>query len=163
MDTEAARCRDCVFHPRQGTSGKPMWGCDYLILTGKMRGCSSDHCIRYLKRTAKIDKEYQRGKWEVQEGYKAYILEQYAYPGKPIPTPLPSAAPHETPGKANPQEAARKSAEERMQDSNRRYYESHRDEIAKRNRQYREKHREAIRAYNREYNRKKKERESENV
>ena len=50
-----------------------------------------------------------------------------------------------------------------MQASSRRYYESHRDEIAKRNRQYREKNREAIRAYNREYNRKKKEREAENV
>ena len=61
------------------------------------------------------------------------------------------------------QEAARKSAEGRMRASRRRYYESHRDEIAKRNRQYREKHREAIRVYNREYNRKKKEREAENV
>ena len=162
MGTEAPKCRDCAFHPRD-TYGTSLWGCDYLILTGKPRGCSSEHCTRYLKRTAKIDREYQRGKWEVREGYKAYILEQYAYPGKPIPTPVPSAAPHETPGKANPQEAARKSAEERMQDSNRRYYESHRAEIAKRNRQYREKHREAIRAYNREYNRKKKEREAGNV
>lgn len=162
MDTEAARCRDCAFHSRN-TYGTPIWGCDYLILTGKPRGCSSDHCIRYLKRTAKIDREYQRGKWEVREGYKAYILQQYAYPGKPVQTPFVPAAPHPAPRVIQPQKAPKKSTEERMQDSNRRYYESHRDEIAKRNRQYREKHREAIRAYNREYNRKKKERESENV
>lgn len=162
MGAEADRCRDCAFHSRN-TYGTPVWDCDYLILTGKPRGCSSDHCIRYLKRTAKIDKEYQRGKWEVREGYKAYILQQYAYPGKPVPTPFVPAAPHAAPRVAQPQKAPKKSTEECMQASSRRYYESHRDEIAKRNRQYREKHREAIRAYNREYNRKKKEREAENV
>ena len=152
------RCRRCVFRGRSNSNTSTVInGCDYILLTGKMRGCSVEGCIRYLERSAAVDRLYRVNK------HKQFPLMELAYPGSPIPTPAEEVAQAAEQQPVDGTELMRRllNKERRAREAKRSYYEKNKERIRQRSRQYQQEHREERKAYLREYKRKKRKEKQE--
>lgn len=147
-----ARCRSCVFKGRSnGNTGTAINGCDYILLTGKMRGCTVEGCIRYLPESAAVDRLYKVNK------HKQFPLMELAYPGVPVATPAEEVAQAAEQQPIDGTELMRRlmNKERRAREAKRSYYERNKERLRAKSRAYQQEHREERKAYLREYKRKK--------
>lgn len=171
-------CRKCAFRARRGTSGAPMYNCDYLYYTGKMRGCAAgEGCTRFIEATPEIDRAAMRASRE--PGYEKrrkrsplyHLAEQF--PNEP--TPVRYQAPQkireagELPAQKRAQIAAElrgepapgaekkflhrnnPQSEQTEKERRRRYYLKNREKIRERNQRWKREHPEKQREYSERY------------
>ena len=118
------RCPECVFRARRGTSGTPTHTCEYILMTGKMRGCSAENCTRFVQSTPELERRIEAHSKARVKDLDYWPLADLAVAGMPD---------QDKPGRRvrprkilTPEERAA-----RKKEQNRRYREKHREQIRK--------------------------------
>ncbi len=148
------RCPECVFRARRGTSGTPTHTCEYILMTGKMRGCSAENCTRFVQSTPELERRIEAHSKARVKDLDYWPLADLAVAGMPD---------QDKPGRRvrprkilTPEERAA-----RKKEQNRRYREKHREQIRKQQQTWYRNHREHAAEYDRAYRKRKKEEKQE--
>lgn len=141
------QCQECVFRARRGTSGTQTHTCEYILMTGKMRGCSAENCTRFVQSTPEMERR-------IEAHNKARVKDLDYWPLADLAAEMPA---QDKPRKIlTPEERAA-----RKKEQNRRYREKHREQIRKQKQTWYRNHREHAAEYDRAYRKRKKEENQE--
>ena len=160
---EEIKCEKCIFRARPGTGGKPSYKCEFILLTGKMRGCDVENCTRFMEATPELEKYVESFQQARAKNLEVWPLAFLIEDGAPEQVGTQKQKPKKKQKKAlslEDLEALRLRDEEKAQkrrEQCRRYYESHRQQMRDKKKEWYRNNRERALEYDKAYRAKKKE------
>ena len=161
---EEIKCEKCIFRARPGTGGKPSYKCEFILLTGKMRGCDVENCTRFIEATPELEKMIEnagKAKVKEQEVWPLAFLADGMADGQTPAVPQQKKNTKQEPKKpglsldelrARDEERARK-----KKAANQKYYRNHKTQMREKKKEWYRNNRERALEYDKAYRAKKKE------
>lgn len=163
-EKEEIKCPTCIFRAWPGTGGKPSYSCEYILLTGKVRGCSVENCVKYIKATPELEKLIEnagKAKVKEQEVWPLAFLADGMEGGQTPAVPQPQKNAKQEPKKpALSLDELRARDEEQVRKkkaANQKYYRNHKTQMREKKKEWYRNNRERALEYDKEYHRRKKE------
>lgn len=160
MKKEEIKCEKCIFRARPGTGGKPSYKCEFILLTGKMRGCDVENCTRFIEATPELEKHIESFQQARAKNLEVWPLAFLIEDGAPEQVGTQKQKPKKKQKKALSLEELRALDEERARKkkvANQKYYQSHRQQLHEKKREWYRNNRERALEYDKAYRAKKKE------
>ena len=155
---EEIKCEKCILRARPGTGGKPIYKCEFILMTGKMRGCDVNNCTRFIEATPELERyieSFRQARTKNLEVWPlAFLIEDGA------PEKVGTQKQKKKTKKALSLEELRALDEERERKkkaANQKYYLSHKKQLREKKKEWYRNNRERALEYDKAYRAKKKE------
>ena len=157
---EEIKCEKCIFRARSGTGEKPCYRCEFILLTGKKRGCDVENCTRFIEATPELEKHITGFRKARAKNLEVWPLAFLIEDGAQEQVGTQKQKQKKKQKKALSLEELRALDEERARKkkaANQKYYQSHRQQMREKKKEWYRNNRERALEYDKAYHRRKKE------
>lgn len=151
---EEIKCEKCIFRARSGTGGKPCYRCEFILLTGKKRGCDVENCTRFIEATPELEKYITGFRKARAKNLEVWPLAFLIEDGAPEQVREQKQKPKKKQKKALSLEELRA---RKKKVANQKYYQRHRQQMLEKKKEWYRNNRERALEYDKAYRAKKKE------